>query len=275
MMIRPLLIAVLLCLLPLLSSCAAVSVASVLASTTASTAVRAIDEEMEENAVEGAQRGDIAEANLQVGIEHLRRGNVEQALARLEKAREADPRNSYVYSVLGLVHQRLGENDKAEQNFRKSLSLDGKNPENLNNYGQFLCRQGKTAEAEKLFLKAAADRLYRTPDVALTNAGLCARRNGNTERARGLLVKALDANPNGAPALLALAEIEYDDGRIANAQKLMQRYVKLAPHTPRSLWLGIRIARQTGDQDVEASLSLLLRNKYPDSAEAAYLREGA
>lgn len=259
-------------LLPLLSGCAAVSVASVLASTGASTAIRAIDEQMQENALEAPHRQDVAEANLNIAVEYLRRGNYEGALERLGRAREADPRKSAIYSMFGLVYQRLGDTEQAERNFRRSLELERDSPENLNNYGQFLCQQQRAAEAEKLFLKAARDPLYRTPEVALTNAGLCAQRGGDTAKATGYFNAALTVNPQAPAALLLLSEIEFGHDRYLEARKLFERYLKVAAQTPRSLWLGIRIADKIGDKDTEASYSMLLRNKYPDSVEAGYLK---
>lgn len=35
----------------------------------------------------------------------------------------------------------------------------------------------------------------------------------------------------------------------------------------RGLWLGIRLARETGDRDAESSYALALVNLYPDSVE--------
>jgi len=265
---------VLIALLPLLSSCAAVSVAGLLASTGASAAVRAIDDQMQENALEAPQRQQVAEANLNVAVEFLRRGNYEGALERLDRAREAEPRNAFIYSMYGLVYQRIGDTEQAEKNFRRSLELDGDRPENLNNYGQFLCQQGRAEEAEKLFLEAAQNRLYATPEIALTNAGLCAQRGGDIARATDFFNAALTANPGTAAALLALAEIQYDAEDYPAARKLFERFLKSAAQTPRSLWLGIRIADKLGDKDTEASYSMLLKNKYPDSAEAGYLKEG-
>jgi type IV pilus assembly protein PilF len=265
---------ILFALLLLLSACAAVSVAGLLASTGASAAVRAIDDQMQENALQAPQRQQVAEANLNVAVEFLRRGNYEGALERLKHAQEADPKNSFIYSMFGMVYQRIGDIEQAEKNFRRSLELEGDRPENLNNYGQFLCQQGRADEAEKLFLKAAQDRLYQTPEVALTNAGLCAQRGGDIAKATGYFNAALTANPAAVAALLALSEVELGNDRIPEAHKLLERYLKVASHTPRSLWLGIRIAGKLGDKDTEASYSMLLRNKYPDSVEAGYLKDG-
>ncbi len=35
----------------------------------------------------------------------------------------------------------------------------------------FLCQEGRLEEAEKTFLRAAANPLYETPEIAITNAG--------------------------------------------------------------------------------------------------------
>ncbi len=261
-------------LLPLLNGCAAVSVAGMLASAGASTAVRAIDAQMQENALEAPHRAEVAEANLNVAIEQLRRGNYEESLQRLDRAREAYPKYSFIYSVYGLVYQRIGDHEKAEKYFRQSLDMD-EAPENLNNYGQFLCQQGRGEEAEKQFLKAAKNLLYRTPEVALTNAGLCAQRGGDTAKATEYFQAALKANPHAPVALLAMADIELDNDRIEEAHKLLTTYLKVATHTSRSLWLGIRISSKRGDKDTEASYQMLLRNKYPDSIEAGYLKGNA
>ena len=261
-------------LLSLLSGCAAVSVAGVLASTGASAAVRAIDDQMQENALNAPQRQQVAEANLNIAVEYLRRGNYEGALERLKRAQEADPKNATIYSMFGLVYQRIGDIPQAEKHFRRSLELQGDHPENLNNYGQFLCQQGRADEAEKLFLKAAHDPLYQSPEVALTNAGLCAQRGGDIARPTGYFNAALTANPGAPAALLALSEIEFGSEKYPEAHTLFERYLKVAPQTPRSLWLGIRIADKMGDKNTKASYSLLLRNKYPDSVEAGYLKSG-
>lgn len=262
---------VLLLILPL-TGCAAISVAGVLASATASTAVRAIDEQMQESAAQAPQREEVADANLRVAVEYLRMGNYEGAIGRLDRAREAEPRNAFVYSVYGLVYQRMGQPVEAEQNFRRSMDLDDDNPEVLNNYGQFLCGQGKAAEAEELFLEAAKNPFYQTPEIALTNAGLCAQRGGDVARATGFFDQALAANPNASAPLLSLGEIRFEQGDHDGALKLYQRYLKLAPQTPRSLWLGIRISDKVGDKDAKASYTMLLKNKFPDSVEAGYLK---
>ena len=76
-------------------------------------------------------------------------------------------------------------------------------------------------------------------------------------------------------ALLEVAEIRFDARRHGECRKILRyRYRSVArQQSARGLWLGIRMARATGDRDAEGSYALALSNMYPDSAEyASYKR---
>jgi type IV pilus assembly protein PilF len=70
-----------------------------------------------------------------------------------------------------------------------------------------------------------------------------------------------------------MAELSYDQGEYISARGYLQRYLELTTHTPKSLWLGIRIEQELGDKNAVSSYALLLRNNYPDTKEAALLNE--
>ena len=76
-----------------------------------------------------------------------------------------------------------------------------------------------------------------------------------------------------APALIQMGQISYDQGNYLSARGYLQRYLEVARHTPASLWLGIRVEKELGDKDTLSSYALLLRNNFPDSDEAALLRQ--
>ena len=66
---------------------------------------------------------------------------------------------------------------------------------------------------------------------------------------------------------LVLAERQFLAGDLQRATYHYGQYVRRAQQTSRSLWVGIRIAQATGDQDSQASYELLLRNQFSNSAE--------
>lgn len=216
---------------------------------------------------------EAASANLNLGIEYLKQGKYEAALEKLEKARAADPGHPATYNVLGLLYQQINDPKKAEQHFKKALSLYSNDSSTLNNYGSFLCQQNRLEEAETTFLKAAANPLYQSPEIAITNAGLCLYNNQKKDKAKEYFQQALQINPQVSPALIKMCELALDDFNYLSARAYLQRYQQVSRHTARSLWLGIQIERELGDKDAVSSYALLLKNSFPDSDETAILLE--
>ncbi len=216
---------------------------------------------------------DVAAANLDLGIEYMKQGAYENALKNLEKARKADPGYAPTYNVIGLLYQQLGDSKKAEDNFKHALSLNNNDSSTLNNYGNYLCQQNRLEEAEKTFLKAAANPLYESPEIAITNAGLCLSNNQRENDAEKYFRQALQLNPRVPQALIKMCEISFKQPNYLSARGYLQRYQQVARHTATSLWLGIQIEQELGDKDAVSSYVLQLKNNYPDSQEATLLRE--
>lgn len=172
-----------------------------------------------------------------------------------------------------MLYQRLGDFNKAEKNFKHALSLNNNDSSTLNNYGSFLCQQGRLEEAEKTFLRAVANPLYDSPEIAITNAGLCLYNNQNKVDAEKYFRQALQLNPGVPQALILMCELSYEAPNYLSARGYLQRYQEVARHTAKSLWLGIQIEQELGDEDAVSSYALLLKNSFPDSEQAMKLHE--
>ncbi len=220
-----------------------------------------------------AGTNDVAQANLDLGIAYLRTGEFEKSLEKLQKAQAADPHYPPIYNTLGVLYQQLGNRVKAEEYYLRALGLNGSDSSTLNNYGQFLCQESRFDEAEVTFLKAANNPLYATPEIALSNAGTCAMKQGKLDTAEIYFRDALGNNPRLAIALLQMAEISYATGNYLSARGYLQRYLETGSHTAKSLWLGIQIENELGDKNALSSYKLLLRNKFPDSKETGLLKD--
>ena len=216
---------------------------------------------------------EVAAANLDLGIEYMKQGAYENALKNLDKAKKADPNYAPIYNVTGLLYQQLGDYKKAEDNFKRALSLNKNDSSTLNNYGNYLCQQNRLEEAEKTFLKAAANPLYDSPEIAITNAGLCLSKNQRESDAEKYYRQALQLNPRVPQALIKMCEISFNLPNHLSARGYLQRYQQVSRHTAKSLWLGIQIEEELGDKDAVSSYVLQLKNNYPDSQEATLLRE--
>lgn len=222
-------------------------------------------------------RGKVAVINTQIAIEYVSEGDFEAALAKLNKAVAADPNYAPARGTMGLLYNRIGEFDDADENFKKALRIDPKSSSILNNYGQVLCQHGQHEQGQAMFLRAIENPLYRTPEIALSNAGTCAMAADDVISAEKHFRAALTINPRVAPPLLQMALLSVQLERFLPARAYLQRYLEIGKHSPQSLWTGIQIERELGDKDALASYRLLLEKEFPDSDEARqYLEsEGA
>lgn len=216
---------------------------------------------------------EISQANTMLGIGYLRAGNYELSREKLKKALAADPENSEALDASAVLYERVGEPDKAEKYYQKSLRLNPRNPRGHNNYGQFLCMQGRYEEAEKEFLRAADDPFYQTPALALTNVGLCALRIPDEGMAEQYFRKALERDPRYPPALLQMASLNYSRGNYLGARGYLERYQESGRQTPESLWLGIRTEYALDDHQAWGNYAVMLKNNFPDSQQAAELQK--
>jgi len=219
------------------------------------------------------KKADVSHANTMLGIEYLRLGNYEMSREKLDRALAADPDNTEALDAIAVLYEQVGEPDKAEKNYKKSLRVNPENPRGHNNYGQFLCMQGRYEEAEKEFLRAANDAFYETPALALTNAGLCAMRIPDEEMAEKYFRQALDLDPKYPPALLQMATLNYAGSNYLSARAYLERFREFGKQSPESLWLGVRTEYALDDHQAWGKYALTLKNNFPDSQQAAELQK--
>ena len=216
---------------------------------------------------------EAAQYNLQLGISYLRQGRLDLARDKLERALEQDPQSAEVHAAAALMYEQARLYERAEGHYRTAVRLDPGDSAVLNSYGVFLCFRGRHDEAESHFLKAAQNPFYRTPEVAYTNAGVCARRAPQPDKAEAYFRQALEANPRFVDALLQMADLSFQQEDFLQARAFLQRYAESATHTAEALWLGVRTERAMGDAEAAESYARRLRTEYPESAQTRLLLE--
>ena len=216
-----------------------------------------------------------ARLNAQLAVAYLKQNDVNAAREKIEKALAENPHDSGVQGAAGLVYTRMQELDKAEGHWSAALRLAPDDAEVQNNSAVFLCQRGKTDKGLKLFEQAARNASYATPEVAYANAGVCARNGKNPAKAEDLFRKALSIRADYPDALLQMADLSLAKDAALAARAFLDRYFAVAPVTPESLLLGIRIAHKTGDRATEDKYSDRLEHDFADSDQARRLREGA
>lgn len=217
---------------------------------------------------------EAAEINMRLGLNYLQRGDYAIALEKLEKALKQNPNLPSAHNTIALLYQRLGENDKAEKHFTEAVKRAPDYSQAQNNFGAFLCEQGRYDEAEERFLNAVKNPLYGTPAQAYENAGLCAKRVPDMEKAEAYFRKALQMQPTLPKSLLQMADIRYQSRNYLQARGYIQRYQSAANWTPQALLLAIKTENKLDDQNAVASYTLILRSRFPDSDELQMVNQG-
>lgn len=215
-----------------------------------------------------------ARIHTELAANYFEIGNLGVALESVQTAQRADPTYPVAYNIAGLIYAALKDDRRAEENFLRALQLSPADPDANNNFGQYLCQRGREIDGIRYLLNAVQNPLYQAPERSLVNAGVCARRRGDTAAAQEFFQRAIAARPNQPLALYQLADLAYAANNFAAAQGYLRRLAQAMPANAEILWLALRVERRLGNSLVEASFAQQLRNNFPDSKEAAALQAG-
>ena len=209
-----------------------------------------------------------AEYNASLGAEYLRKNRLTLANEKLSKALEQNPNSENANHYYALLQEKLNNNATALKHFKRAIRASKRNPNLHNNYGSFLCNMGQYRQAISEFAQAVKDPLYKTPEFAYTNAGVCIEKSNSKESSEAYFRKALEINPKFASALFQMAKLNWKQGNISKAQAFLFRYNDVARQTPESLLLCKKINEKLGElAQAEKCVSQLLSH-FPSSKEA-------
>jgi len=213
-----------------------------------------------------------AKYNIQLGTAYLQKGNFELAREKLERSLKQNPKDPDVHTSLGLLYDRTNDPKAADKHFREALRLAPDKPDISNNYAIYLCKNGRVDESVERFMAVAANRYYRTPEVALTNAGVCLRSNKKLDEAGKLFARAIKARPNYAEATVQLATLYLEQQQVPAARKVVDTYINAFKANPEVLLAAVSVARAANDKMAEEKHSRALRLEFPDSAQTRALK---
>jgi len=216
-----------------------------------------------------------AKTNIQLGVAYLKQGNYPLAKEKLERSLQQNPKDPDVHTSLGLLYDRVDEPKLADKHFKEALRLAPANPEVSNNYAVYLCKRGRVEEGVQLFSEVAANKYYRTPEVALTNAGVCLRDARQLDEAKKKFASAIKARPNYGEATVQLATLHLELKEIAEARKAVDTYLGAFRPDPDVLLAAVNVARAANDKMSEEKYSRTLRLEFPESAQAKALKRGS
>lgn len=219
-----------------------------------------------------------AAIRLQLAIGYYEQGQLEVALDEVKKALQANPDDADGYGVRALIYMGMGQTALAEDNFLRALKLAPHNADVSNNYGSFLCQNGRAAQAIAYFDAAIGNRAYQSPGKAMNNAGSCSIKLGDYAGAERYLLQALTLTPDLAATNANLARVYYERRDYARAGffiSRLSRIAKMESLTADVLWLAIKVQHKLGDAGAEASMATQLRRHHSASPEYAAYQRGA
>lgn len=209
--------------------------------------------------------------NLQLGAAYLQQDRLALAREKLDRALKQNPRDPQVHNARALLAEKLNDLGDADRHYRSALRLAPEDPDISNNYAVFLCRTGRTDEGVKRFATVARNKLYRAPEAAWTNAGVCLRSAKRPDEAAEHFARALAVRPNHAEAMYQLADLDLERGMLVEARAGLDRFLEAFRPTPDLLLLGVRIARAQNDRSAEERYARRLRVEFPDSDQMRQL----
>ncbi len=214
-----------------------------------------------------------ADVYTRLGKQYMERGQLDLALQNFRRALDIDSRSSEAHHAIAILYRQLDRERLAGSHLENAVALRPTNASAQTDHASFLCGKGEYAKAEHHFDIAINTPLYKRPWVAMTNAGICAQKAGNLDKAETYLRKALDKQPNFAPALLAMTRISVAKGNAMSGRAFLQRYQSVGKDTAESLALGMEIESELGDQKAFEKYRSQLLDDFPDSSEAAAISE--
>ena len=177
-----------------------------------------------------ARNPNAAMAYVNLGGLLLEAGQVDEAMARFQKALEIDPRDEDACYNLGLALLRKGQVDEAMAQFRKAIEIQPGYAKAHYNLGTVLYQNGQVDPAIAHLRKALETR----PDYpeAHNNLGAILLEQGQVDEAIFHFQKALEAQPANAPAQCNLGNLLLQHGRVDEAIAHLQKALEIQPDLP-------------------------------------------
>lgn len=223
---------------------------------------------------EGSSDDNRARVHTELSAAYYGAGQYDVAMEEVKVALEANQNYLPAINQLGLIHIALGQTDEAKKHLERAIRQDPDDPSINNNYGMLLCSLGDQKKAMDYFEKALSNPLYRTPEFAYVNAGLCLKNSGDYAGAGEFLNRALALAPDQPQALYQMADLTYRMGDARRARGFITRHLQRVVPGPDALWLAARIEKQLGNSVALESFGAQLNRRFPESAQTRAFNRG-
>lgn len=200
-------------------------------------------------------------------LKSLARGAYVQCVKLGEPYLAANPDDVQVRPLLAEAYAQLGQPDKARAMVRQTLALAPANARALWVQAQLERTAGDRAAAERLLARAAAS---PGADARIDrDYGLWLLRDGRPAEAVAPLTRAADAGRDDLNTELALVEALSRAGQYEQAERRIGRALRQSDRHPAALRAGVRVYRDLGRYDQAERLAEQLLEKLGPANPAA------
>jgi len=208
------------------------------------------------------------------GVRHLGKGNYTRAKVLLEQSlseRPVSEANAVALNYLGVASTRLGQLDRAIDEFEESRTLDAALVEPSYNLALLMYEGGNEERAIQLLQEAATVNLSDTR--ALEYLGHIYLANGEWAEARRVLYQALERAPESPSILTAIAWAEYEIDGLDAATAFLMRALEKDPEYPPALFnLGVLYHREEREPEKAISYFRKFLETEPQGPGTEYAR---
>ncbi len=215
-----------------------------------------------------------SEINARLGLAYMQQGYLEIALERLQRAIEQDPQQVTAHHYIAELYRQLKSPDDASVHYQLALQLTPEDFSLHNNYGVFLCEQKDYEAAEKSFLMAISTApIYKPRHEFYENLAQCMMQSIDYTKAEKYFRIVLETHPRMPVTLYQMARLTFEAKKYLRARAFFQRFTEVSTQTAETLWLGIQIERQLGDERTAGEYIRQLKTNFPLATETVTLME--
>jgi type IV pilus assembly protein PilF len=244
---------------------------------TTTTTQKSGDPSMRERPTESDQT-DIdrrAQVRMELASGYYARGQLDAALDEVKLALAIKPELPEAYNLRGLIHQSLGDDKLAEENFKRALQMNPRDPDTMHNYGWFLCQSRRMPEAFAQFQQAIATPRYAGLSRSLMALGVCQARTGAYADAEKNLARSYELDPTSPVTAFNLADVLYRRGQYERARFYIGRVNSVPEYVnAQTLWLATRIENKMGNARGVRDYGRQLSNRFPQAPETVAYQRG-
>jgi Flp pilus assembly protein TadD len=178
------------------------------------------------------------------GAEALQTAEISESLDWLRTAVLLDPYLAHAWVNLGVGLRRSGDPQGAEDAYRKALEIDARTPSAYQNLAALLSMEERVDEAREYELA-----LQRSPSrnpYTYLSLGDISRRNGRLAEAQRLYRRAIALGCEVAECYAAFGQLALAEGKVRTARRMLEKARKIDPENPRTQQLAAQLRSDLG-----------------------------